>query len=90
VEIDDADLSCPGSSLLAEEKIDGYESPRQKLFPAAGVTRMKGHVLMLRALIHGSSLGKSSLCLSQSSRSLVSRSDWEMRSKANAPVKRSS
>jgi hypothetical protein len=43
---------------------------------------------MLRALVQGSSLGESSLCFSQSSRSLVSRSDWEMRSKANAPVKR--
>jgi hypothetical protein len=54
------------------------------------VSRRKGHVLMVRALVHGSSLGESSLCFSQSSRSLVSRSDWETRSKANAPVKRSS
>jgi len=46
--------------------------------------------LQLRALVQGSSLGESSLCFSQSSSSLVSRSDWEMRSKANAPVKRSS
>ena len=90
MEIDGADLSRPGSSVVAEARIDGDESLHQKLFPAAGVIRRKGHVLMLRALVHGSSLGESSLCFSQSSRSLVSRSDWEMRSKANAPVKRSS
>jgi hypothetical protein len=53
-------------------------------------TSRKGYVHMLRALVHDSSFGASSLCFSQSSRSLVSRSDWEMRSKANAPVKRSS
>ncbi len=43
-----------------------------------------------QGVVQGSSLGESSLCLSHSSSSLVSRSDWEMRSKAKAPVKRSS
>ena len=50
----------------------------------------EGRALVFASAVHGSSLEASSLCFSQSSRSLVSRSDWEMCSRANAPVSRSS